>query len=89
MKSGLLDVRVTASPSLCTRVGIIVPKYGHIIVERNRLRRRVREIARVRMLPVLGLAPPVDVLVRALPRAYWASFEMLQREIDAVVAKLA
>lgn len=89
MKSGLLDVRVTASPSLCARVGIIVPKHGHIIVERNRLRRRVREIIRVRMLPVLSLAPPADVLVRALPRAYSASFEMLEREIDGIVARLS
>lgn len=89
MKSGLLDVRVTASPSLCARVGIIVPKYGHIIVERNRLRRRVREIVRVRMLPSLRSVPPTDVLVRTLPRAYSASFEVLEREIDGIVARLA
>lgn len=89
MKSGLLDVRVTASPSLCARVGIIVPKYGHIIVERNRLRRRVREIIRVRMLPSLNSVPPTDVLLRTLPRAYLASFEVLEREIDGIVARLA
>jgi len=28
------------------RVGVIVPRYGHSAVERNRLRRRVKEIAR-------------------------------------------
>lgn len=89
VKSGLLDVRVTASPSLCARVGIIVPKYGHIIVERNRLRRRVREIVRTRMLPTLQLTPPTDVLVRALPRAYSASFEVLEREIDGIIARLS
>ena len=89
MKSGLLDVRVTASPSLCARVGIIVPKFGHIIVERNRLRRRIREIVRVRMLPVLAQSPPTDVLVRALPRAYSATFEVLEREIEKIVARLA
>jgi ribonuclease P protein component len=89
VKSGLLDVRVTASPSLCARVGIIVPKFGHIIVERNRLRRRLREIMRVRMLPLLRSMPPTDVLVRALPRAYLASFEVLEREIDEIAARLA
>ncbi|MDQ6737481.1 MAG: ribonuclease P protein component [Gemmatimonadota bacterium] len=89
VKSGLMDVRVTASPSLCARVGIIVPKFGHIIVERNRLRRRIREIVRVRMLPVLQQAPPTDVLVRALPRAYSASFDVLEREIEGIVARLA
>jgi ribonuclease P protein component len=89
VKSGLLDVRVTASPSSSARVGIIVPKYGHIIVERNRLRRRIREIVRVRMLPLLRSVPPTDVLLRALPRAYSASFEVLQREIDEVVARIS
>ena len=89
VKSGLLDVRVTASPSLCARVGIIVPKYGHIIVERNRLRRRLRELVRIHVLPVLRLAPATDVLIRALPRAYSASFEVLEREIDGIIARLA
>lgn len=88
MKSGLMDVRVTASPSSCARVGIVVPKYGHIIVERNRLRRRIREIVRVRVLPVLLSVPPTDVLIRALPRAYSASFDVLEREIDGIVARI-
>jgi ribonuclease P protein component len=88
VKSGLLDVRVTASPSSCARVGIVVPKYGHIIVDRNRLRRRIREIVRLRVLPVLLSVPPMDVLFRALPRAYSASFEMLEREIDGIVARI-
>lgn len=83
-----MDVRVTASPSLCARVGIIVPKFGHMIIERNRLRRRLREIVRVRMLPTLLQAPPTDVLIRALPRAYSASFEVLEREIEGIVARL-
>lgn len=89
VKSGLLDTRVTASPSLCGRVGIIVPKYGHIIVERNRLRRRLRELVRIRMLPLLRSMPPADVLIRTLPKAYFASFEVLEREIDGIVTRLA
>ncbi|MEO7218014.1 MAG: ribonuclease P protein component [Gemmatimonadaceae bacterium] len=89
VKSGLLDARVTASPSLCGRVGIIVPKYGHIIVERNRLRRRLRELVRIRMLPLLRSMPPTDVLIRALPKAYFASFEVLEQEIGGIVARLA
>jgi ribonuclease P protein component len=89
VKSGLLDVRVTTSPSLCGRAGIVVPKYGHIIVERNRLRRRLRELVRLRMLPVLRSMPPTDVLVKALPKAYLASFEVLEQEIDGIVRRLA
>lgn len=105
MKSGVFDVRTAASPSSCEqstvvplRVGVIVPKYGHIIVERNRLRRRLRELVRTRLLPALApaLAPVApapesrrtDVLIRALPPAYSASFDGLAREMDALIARL-
>lgn len=53
VKTGVLDVRVAASPSSRTQVGVIVPKYKRTIVERNKLRRRLRELVRVRLLPVL------------------------------------
>jgi hypothetical protein len=53
VKTGVLDVRVAASPSSRAQVGVIVPKYKRTIVERNRLRRRLRELVRVRLLPVL------------------------------------
>ncbi len=94
MKTGLLDVRVAASPSscavlstsTCARVGVIVPKYKRSIVERNKLRRRLREIVRIRMLPVI---PVCDVFIRAMPQAYTSSFESLVREIDGVIARIA
>lgn len=57
MKTGVLDVRVAASPSSRAQVGVIVPKYKRTIVERNRLRRRLRELVRVRLLPVLEKEP--------------------------------
>lgn len=100
MKTGVLDVRIAASPSSHAQVGVIVPKYKRTIVERNRLRRRLRELARVRLLPVLGdtsaehaAAPDAGsgaraVLIRALPTAYSASFDGLARDIDAVVARI-
>ena len=53
VKTGVLDVRVAASPSSRAQVGVIVPKYKRTIVERNRLRRRLRELVRLRLLPVL------------------------------------
>lgn len=89
MKTGVLEVRIAASPSSCAQVGIIVPKYGRVIVERNKLRRRLRELARTRLLPVLANdASPRAVLIRALPSAYSASFDGLGRNIDAVVARI-
>ncbi|MGI8547445.1 MAG: ribonuclease P protein component [Gemmatimonadaceae bacterium] len=93
VKTGLLDVRVATSPSSCTsskdpcaRVGVIVPKYKRSIVERNKLRRRLREIVRTRMLPVI---PARDVFIRAMPQAYTSSFDVLVREIDGVIARIA
>ena len=61
------------------RVGVIVPRYKHSAVDRNRLKRRLREIIRTALLPTLGA--PVDVVVRALPHAYDAAFETLQSQL--------
>lgn len=92
VKTGLLDVRIAASPSSRAQVGVIVPKYKRTIVERNRLRRRLRELARTRLLPTLARTAVERgvraVLIRALPVAYSASFDGLAREIDAVVARV-
>lgn len=60
------------------RVGIIVPKYGHSSVDRNRVKRRLRELVRLHVLPVL---PSVDVVLRVAPRAYTRSFEELHEEV--------
>ena len=58
-------------------VGAAPPRFA-----RNRLKRRLREIARVSILPALtsrGCA--IDVLVRARPEAYSASFIELRDEL--------
>lgn len=73
-----LEFRVIASVLRHPRVGFIVPKHGRSIVERNRLKRRLREIIR---LTVLKRIPPVDMIVRAQPDAYNASFALLKQEI--------
>jgi len=62
-------------------VGIIVPKHKHGSVERNRLKRRLRELIRTRLLPELSDSPAVDVVVRTLPEAYAAPFDALQEQI--------
>lgn len=41
------------SPLPHARVGFVVPKYGHSSVDRNRLKRRLRELVRTRLLPAL------------------------------------
>ena len=57
----------------------------HTAVRRNRLRRRLREIGRRQVLPVLR--EPTDVAVRARPSAYGAGFETLRREVVGSVCR--
>ena len=68
---------------------MIVPKHRHSIVERNRVKRRLREIGRTRVLPQLteqGLA--LDVLVRARREAYGVGFRKLSDELRSMTEDL-
>ncbi|HUG02757.1 MAG TPA: ribonuclease P protein component [Longimicrobiales bacterium] len=81
-KTAHLDVFASASPAVRSRVAIVVPKHGHEIVARNRLKRRLREIVRTELLPRLdGAAAVEDVLVRARAEAYRARFADLREEL--------
>ena len=69
------------SPLPYARIGIVVAKHGRTSVDRNRLKRRLRELARLSLLPALD---PVDVVVYARPQAHHASFEQLAADfLDA------
>jgi ribonuclease P protein component len=77
-----LDVVFAASPVSHPRFGVVVPKHRHRIVDRNLLKRRLREIARRDLLPRLReKGVDVDLLVRARREAYEAGFEDLRREL--------
>ncbi len=81
-----LDVFFAASPVSHSRYGAVVPKHGHRIVDRNRVRRRLREIGRTEVLPRLeGRGVCVDVLVRARRGAFEASFGELRDQLVAFV----
>ena len=67
------------------RVGIVVPRYSGSAVDRNRLKRRLRELVR---MCVLSTTPSVDVVIRARPEAYGASFDALKTDIMRVVTQL-
>lgn len=70
---------VSPSPAAFPRLGVVVPKHRQKIVRRNLLKRRLREIGRTLVLPALReAAAPLDVLIRARPEAYSASFEALR-----------
>jgi ribonuclease P protein component len=67
-------------------VGIVVPKHRHGSVERNLVKRRLRELARLRLLPVV---PSGRVLLRARPEAYGASFAALARDVERAAREAA
>lgn len=63
------------------RATCITPKHGHTGVERNRLRRRLKELMR----QILFQRPePFDYLVRSRPPAYDRSFADLAAELTAL-----
>lgn len=84
-----LDVFLASGAGARSRLGLIVPKHGRRIVDRNLLKRRLREIGRRQVLPELDQAGmQADVLIRARGRAYGADFESLAREVREAVEGL-
>jgi ribonuclease P protein component len=83
-----LEVRLNASPLVldgtapALRVGIIVPKFTHTAVSRNRVKRRLRELVRHSVLQsgIQGL-----MVIRARTDAYEASFAALREDVDALL----
>jgi ribonuclease P protein component len=88
-KTRHLDAFVSPSPAAFPRLGVVVPKHKHTIVERNLVRRRLREIGRTVVLPALrNSGAALDVLVRARPDAYGATFRQLRDELATLVEEL-
>jgi len=81
-----MDVRATASLLPFPRVGFVVPRYKQSAVARNRLKRRLREVVRLHMLPTLA---PVDLVIRVLPVAYTRPLDTLRDELAAAVRRLS
>jgi ribonuclease P protein component len=88
-KTRHLDAFVSPSPAPFARLGVVVPKHKRTIVQRNRLKRRLRELGRTMLLPTLGnRGAPFDVLLRARPEAYTAAFADLRDEVAALTEEL-
>jgi len=81
MQTERLEARAAASLLLYARVGIVVPKHRQKIVSRNRVKRRLRELVRVELLPELQ---GVDLLIRAKPEAYGSSFQQLAGDVAMI-----
>ena len=92
MRTASFDVRATASLHAFPRVGFVVPKYKHSGVERNRVKRRLRELVRQHLLGLLETHatthPPVDLVVRIFPSAYSRDYAALHTELEQAVQQL-
>lgn len=92
MRTASLDVRASASLHAFPRVGVIVPKYRHTSVARNRVKRRLRELVRLHMLPLLQAHAqahaPVDLVIRVFPAAYRHDAHDLAAELGQAVPQL-
>lgn len=86
IRTARCDVRVNASLLHRGRIGIIVPKHGRSIVERNRVKRRLVELVRTELLAYIGAT---DMLIRALPDAYRATFPELREDVVALRARFS
>ncbi len=62
-----------------------MPRHGQSAVNRNRLKRRLREIVRQDVLPT---ERGVDIIIRTGPRAYAVPFADLRVEMNGVLDRL-
>lgn len=83
-----LDVRVLASPLAAPRIGIVVPRHQHSAVDRNRLKRRLRELVRTELLPALRERPAIDVAIRSRPDAYRARLDALRADVLSIQSRV-
>ena len=80
-----LELRSMASPLSHARVAIVVPRHRHTIVERNRLRRLIREHLRT---TILNSLPALDIVVRALPGSYATRGVDLRSELSRLTERI-
>lgn len=63
----------------------MVPKFGFTIVRRNKLKRRLRELARHHLVP---RDVSCDLLLRARREAYDADFAQLERDVQDLATRI-
>jgi ribonuclease P protein component len=75
-----LDIFWTDNVAGHPRLGVIVPRFRHTAVERNQLRRRLKEIWR---REIQAAIPAWDVVLRARSATYQRSFDELRVDLHA------
>ena len=82
MQTERLEARASASLLLHPRVGIVVPKYKKNIVDRNLVKRRLRELARTHLLRQHLEA--LTCFFKPSPLLMTLSFAELASEVESV-----
>lgn len=90
-RCGSLDIYLQlTSTGRPPRIGVVVPRHGRTIVERNRLRRRLRELLRTGwLMEERERGATRDLLVRAGASAYERSFAELRAELDSCLERVS
>jgi RNase P protein component len=70
-----------------------VPRHRQTAVDRNRLKRRLRELVRIELLPSLRALPSpvraaVDVSIRARREAYGATVDELRLDVKTIESRV-
>lgn len=66
-------------------MGVIVPRYSHSAVERNLVKRRLRNLIRTELLPTMSA---LDVVIRAAPSAYKADYDTLRAAVRQAIERM-
>ena len=80
-----LSARAASSLLPYCRVAVVIGKHGRSVVKRNRLRRRLRELVRIHIIPHFAR---VDLVLYASPSAYDLEFAALARETISIKTQL-
>jgi ribonuclease P protein component len=88
-KTSHLDVFFLSSEESGPRVGLVVPKYRRSAVDRNLVKRRLRELSRRELVPRLRASSvSLDLLIRARREAYDVRYGQLRLELLKVTEEL-
>ncbi|MFN2384589.1 MAG: ribonuclease P protein component [Gemmatimonadota bacterium] len=84
-RADTLELYWRPAAGLLPRATCITPKHGHTGVERNQLRRRLKELMR----QILFVRPDaLDYLVRSRPPAYDRTYAQLADELTGLAAAI-
>jgi ribonuclease P protein component len=83
-----VHARVDLGRASPVRAVVVVPRFGRTAVERNRLKRRLRELTRLHLLEAPGLVGG-DLVIKAGRGAYARTFPELREELLDVAERLA